>query len=101
MQIELLTKFWEFIHSNVPFALYLWGLTFQDVGEYPTAYWLFKQGLFSNQDDNQDPEEVKSPFPAVVYNAIGCLDMDQKNFKSAKKYLLTSKKSVLKMILVE
>lgn len=88
---ELLTKFG--IHSsNVPFALYLWGLTFQDVGEYPTAYWLFKQGLFSNQDDNQDPEEVKSPFPAVVYNAIGCLDMDQKNFKSAKKYLLTSKK---------
>lgn len=89
---NLLVKF-GLNSPNIPFALYLWGLTFQDVGDYTTAKWLFEQSLAISKNSLQDPTELHSSFETVFNNVLGCLNMDLNHFNEAEIHLLEAKKT--------
>ena len=58
---ELMSQFG--IHcSNIPYANYLWGLTFYDLGEYQTAGWFFEQSIKLQKSNTQHEESQKSFF---------------------------------------
>lgn len=89
---DLLVKFG--INSpHISFSLYLWGLTFQDVGDYSTAQWLFRQSISVDTFGTLDPMELRSPIFAVAHNVLGCLNMDLNHFSEAEKDLLESQKT--------
>ena len=88
---ELLTSF-GINCPYIPFATYLWGLTFYDVGDYETAYWLLKQSVTLETADSRGVSELNSSISAAVHNALGCIDMDMEHFKKAKKNFMKAQR---------
>lgn len=78
---------------HIPFSLYLWGLTFQDIGDYATARWLLEQSLAVDTEGVQDPMELHSPIFTVVHNVLGCINMDLNQFSEAETDLLEAKET--------
>lgn len=84
---ELLTQF-GINCSHIPFATYLWGLTFYDIGDYETAHWLLEQSINVNSISFQDTQELNSSISTVAHNALGCLKMDLGQFELAENDFL-------------
>ena len=88
---ELLTSF-GINCPYIPFATYLWGLTFYDVGDYETAYWLLEQSVTIETADSRGVSELNSSISAAVHNALGCIDMDMKHFENAENNFMEAQR---------
>lgn len=90
---ELLSKF-GLNSPNIPFAAYLWGLTFYDAGDYVTARWLLEQSINLDTDVHPyDHAELNSSIPTVVHNVLGCLKMDLGQFPEAERDFLEAQRT--------
>lgn len=89
---ELLSKF-GINYPYIPFATYLWGLTFSDAGEYETARWLLNQSILLESSIKKTTGEVNSSIYTVASNALGCIEMDLGEYKKAEESFKTAERS--------
>lgn len=83
-------KHYGYNSDYTAFSLYLWGLTFRDVGDYRTAQWLLQESI-SAAENHLHPDSSE-PVSVIAGNTLGYIQMEFSQYAKAQAQLYAAQK---------